>query len=177
MAALAILVVIVAIAVWYVAWTFHRYDRINNRITKAEASIDVALARRYKTLTELMDVVSAYDLHEVGAISKAILMRSGMRPMEKAEASRQMDEMTYWLNIVAEHCHQIYANETYRQLRFQLQEIENSLQEASRAYNTNVSVLNHCLSRLPVGLLAGRRGYMELFDAALSERINSQEKL
>ena len=82
---IAIAVIAAAALIWAISTT-NRFKVLLIKITEADSGIDVALTKRYDTLTKLIDVVKAYAKHETELFERVINLRSGMSIAEKSEA-------------------------------------------------------------------------------------------
>lgn len=98
---IGIAIIAAAIVVWLVS-TSNEFRTMLVRIKEADSGIDVALTKRYDTLTKMMDVVRAYAKHEVDTIQKTIELRQGMSVAEKADCSRKLDGASESLRVIAE---------------------------------------------------------------------------
>ena len=155
--AAALAVPIVGIG-WVIA-TSNRFKTLLVKITEADSGIDVALTKRYDTLTKLIDVVKAYARHESELLSVTIKLRSGMDVTEKAEVNRQMDATTEKIKILAEAYPELRSSENYRQLQVAIIDAEDHLQAARRVYNMNVSTFNQSIVMFPASIIANRMRY------------------
>jgi LemA protein len=154
------LAVVAAAALGAVIWaigTSNKFKAMLVKIREADSGIDVALTKRFDTLTKLMDVVKAYAKHEASLITETIKLRAGMGVEEKVEANRQMDAAMRQLNVVAEAYPALRSSENYKQLQEAIAETEDHLQGARRVYNSNISVFNQAIARFPASIIAGSR--------------------
>lgn len=157
--AIAILIVIViAIAIWVIS-TSNRFKVLLVKITEADSGIDIALTKRYDTLTKLIDVVKAYAGHETELFEKVIRLRAGMSMTEKSEANHLMDEASQRINVLAENYPELRSSENYKQLQVAIVEVEDHLQAARRVYNMNVSSFNQSITVFPASIIAGIAHY------------------
>ncbi len=172
------IIIIAAIAIIpVIAWgisTSNRFKVLLVKITEAKSGIDVALTKRYDTLTKLMDVVKAYTKHETELFEKVIKLRSGMSMAEKNEANNLMDEAVKKINVVAENYPELRSSENYKQLQEAIVDAEDHLQASRRVYNMNVSSFNQAIAVFPASIIAGRASYnpKEFFEA---ESIKSED--
>ena len=112
---IGIAIIAAAIVVWLVS-TSNEFRTMLVRIKEADSGIDVALTKRYDTLTKMMDVVRAYAKHEVDTIQKTIELRQGMSVAEKADCSRKLDGASESLRVIAEAYPELRSSENYRVL-------------------------------------------------------------
>jgi LemA protein len=171
-----ILLIIVAAALFagigWVVSTSNRFKTLLVKIAEADSGVDVALTKRFDTLTKLMDVVRAFARHEADTLEAVVGLRRGAGVAEKAEASRQMDEMTARIHAVAEAYPALRSNENYRQLQDGIMDAEDHLQAARRVYNMNVSAFNQAIVMFPGSVITNNHHYqaMEFFEAEEPKR-------
>jgi LemA protein len=140
------------------------------KISESESGIDVALTKRYDTLTKMLEVCRKYAAHEVETFSKVIELRRGMSMAERNQANAQMDEMSAKLNVVAEQYPLLKSAEIYSDLQAGIREAEAHLQAARRLYNANVSAFNQYLVTFPNSLLGKKYTAYPFFEAEASKR-------
>jgi len=149
---------VLAVVIWYIS-TMNAFARLAVKVTEADSGIDVALTKRFDTLTKMLDVTKAYAKHEAGTLAQVVKLRKGMSVDEKSEANRQMDEVRGRINILAEAYPELKSSENFRQLQVSITEVEEHLQAARRLYNMNVSSFNQLLAAWPSGLVGRQRGH------------------
>lgn len=175
--AAAAVAVIVAVIGWVIN-TINRFQVLLVKIREADSGIDVALAKRYDTLTKLIDVVKAYAKHETEAFGQVIRLRSGMDIAEKAATSRQMDEAAEKIRIIAESYPALRSSENYKQLQEAIMDAEDHLQAARRVYNMNVSSFNQAIVQFPASVIANRAHHTPIlfFEAEAIKRVDIEIK-
>jgi LemA protein len=149
---------VVLAAVWYIS-TMNRFARLAVKVTESDSGIDVALTKRYDTLTKMLDVTKGYAKHEAETLANIVKLRGGMSMRERSAANARMDELAGRLNILAESYPDLKASENYKQLQISVTEVEEHLQAARRIYNMNVSAFNQLLASWPAGAVGRGRGH------------------
>ena len=164
-------VIVFVLLIWYIS-TLNGLRQTKVKIREAVSGIDVALTKRYDVLTKMVDVAKSYATFEKAAILEAIKLRSGMSMTERNKASEAMTQAAKELNFLAENYPQLHANENFRQLQVAIMDVEEHLQGARRAYNSNVSLLNRKIVSFPTSIVAGMAGITqeEFFQAEDSKR-------
>lgn len=157
MVAFLVFAVILIIVVWYIG-TLNGLRQTKVKIQEAVSGIDVALNKRYDVLTKMVDVARSYATFEKQTILEAIKLRSGMSMTERNQASEAMTQAAKELNFLAENYPQLHSNENFRQLQVAIMDVEEHLQGARRAYNSNVSLLNRKIVTFPTSIVAGMCG-------------------
>jgi len=154
-------VFLAVIAIGWIISASNRFKVLLIKIREADSGIDVALTKRYDTLTKLTDVVKAYAKHEAGLFAEVIKLRSGMGTAEKSEVNHQMDQAFEKINIIAEGYPELRSSENYKQLQDTIADAEDHLQAARRVYNMNVSSFNQAIAVFPGSMIANRARYTE----------------
>lgn len=164
-------VIVFVLLIWYIS-TLNGLRQTKVKIREAVSGIDVALTKRYDVLTKMVDVAKSYATFEKATILEAIKLRSGMSMTERNKASEAMTQAAKELNFLAENYPQLHANENFRQLQVAIMDVEEHLQGARRAYNSNVSLLNRKIVSFPTSIVAGMAGITqeEFFQAEDSKR-------
>ena len=140
------------------------------KIDEAESGIDVALTKRYDVLTKQLDITKAYAKHEKETLEAVINLRKGMTMAEKSAAVTEMNRVQERINIVAENYPELRSSENFRALQISVNDVEEHLQAARRAYNANVSAYNQMLVVFPSSMVANmkhltRRDFFEAEEA------------
>jgi len=163
--------IVFVLLIWYIS-TLNGLRQTKVKIREAVSGIDVALTKRYDVLTKMVDVAKSYATFEKATILEAIKLRSGMSMTERNKASEAMTQAAKELNFLAENYPQLHANENFRQLQVAIMDVEEHLQGARRAYNSNVSLLNRKIVSFPTSIVAGMAGITqeEFFQAEDSKR-------
>ncbi|HWQ75803.1 MAG TPA: LemA family protein [Syntrophomonas sp.] len=167
--AAVLLFIILGVALWAIM-AANRFRRLIVKIGEGESGIDVALIKRYDTLTKMLEVCRQYAAHEVETFSKTIALRQGMTMPERQEASAQMDAMTARLNVVAEQYPQLRSAEVFCSLQNGIRDTEEHLQAARRLYNANVSAFNQYLVTWPYSAIGKQYSAYVFFEAEAAKR-------
>lgn len=130
---------------------------IRSRIKCEEAlsGIDVALAKRYDSLTNIQEAVRGYTKHEQAVLTELTKLRTSMTLNEKEALADQYTQAQKQLLMVAEGYPQLQASANFLQLQETIADVEEHLQAARRAYNANVARYNEKLQMFPSSLIAG----------------------
>ena len=149
---LTVLVIAACGAVWYIS-TMNRFARLLVKIREADSGIEVALTKRFDTLSKLLDVTRAYAKHEADTLSGIVQLRNGMSMAERTAANVKMDELAGRINVMAEAYPELRSSENFRELQAAITEAEEHLQAARRIYNMNVSAFNQLLVSWPASIV------------------------
>ena len=148
-----IVVVIIAIIFFWCISTRNRFARLTVKINESDSGVDVALTKRFDTLTKMLDVTKGYAKHEAEILTNIVNLRSGMSMTERCTANHQMNELSEKLSILVENYPELKSSENYKQLQISISEVEEHLQAARRIYNMNVSSFNQLLTSWPASII------------------------
>ena len=163
---LILALVIVGTVVWYIT-TMNQFARLLVKIVESDSGIDVALTKRYDTLTKMLDVTKAYARHEAETQAAIVSLRQGMSMKERSEANRAMDAVAGRINLRAEAYPDLRSSENFKELQQGIKEVEEHLQAARRIYNMNVSAFNQLLASWPASIVGNikKHSAREFFEA------------
>lgn len=171
--AIVVVAILVVVLLWYISIS-NRFARIAVKIKESESGIDVALIKRYDTLTKMLDVCRKYAIHETDAFEKIIKLRQNMSMSQRQEAIEQMDEMVGKINVLAEGYPELKSSEVFQELQKGIRDVEEHLQASRRFYNANVSILNQLLGAFPQSIVGRQKGLkpVEFFEAEENKRVD-----
>lgn len=150
-------VIIFLILVWFIA-TSNGIKASQIKIKESLSGIDVALTKRFDTLTKMLDVVKGYQKHEKDMLTEIVRLRSGMTMSERNAASASMDKATRDINILAENYPELRSSANFVELQKTIADVEEHLQAARRLYNANVTSYNTKIVMFPNSIVAGMMG-------------------
>ena len=174
-----ILIIIGVLIVGLIGWYFSTYNGIKTaelKVSEALSGIDVALTKRYDVLTKMLDTVKAYKAYEKETLTELVALRSGMSMNERNNASRQMDNLTSEIRLLAENYPELKSSENFIQLQKAISDVEEHLQASRRLYNANVTDYNRRIVTFPSSIVAGMMGATQksFFEADAAKRQDVQ---
>lgn len=140
---------------WWIS-TGNRFRRLAVKIDESESGIDVALTKRYDTLTKMLDVCKMYAKHEGDTFANVINLRKGMSMAERGAANGQMNALADRINVIAEEYPELRSSEQFRELQLGIRDVEEHLQASRRFYNSNISTFNQLLVSFPSSVVGSR---------------------
>jgi LemA protein len=166
---LVVLGLLVLIALWFIG-TMNRLRQIDLKVQEAESGIDVALTKRFDTLTKLLETTKGYAKHEAETLEKVVKWRSGIPEnatlKDKEAFLGQLDKVAAGINVVVESYPALKADTVFKELQVAVTNTEEHLQAARRLYNANVTSLNTIIVTFPQSIVANaihmdKRAYFE----------------
>ncbi len=172
---IAIVAVVVVVILWYIG-VMNSIKTLELKVKEGESGIDVALTKRYDTLTKMLDVTKAYMTHEQVTLTQLVQLRSGMTMNERNMANKNMDEVTKNINLVAENYPELKSSNNFVVLQNTIADVEEHLQAARRLYNSNVNAYNSKIVVFPNSIVAGNIKAVEkpYFEAEETKRADVQ---
>ena len=166
---IVIIIIVIVLIIWAISTT-NKFKHLEIKIDEARSGIEVALEKRYDTLTKLRDVASSYQKHETKTFTDVIALRKGMSLKELEKADDQMGTMTNDLIAVAENYPELRSSEVFVELEKGIRDAEEHLQAARRVYNANVSAFNIAIAMFPSSLLKGTRMAQSFYETTDQKR-------
>jgi len=157
-----VLLAILAIAGVFLITTYNSLIARKNQIDYAQGSIDALLKKRYDLIPNLVATVKGYATHERELLEKVTELRSRIGQAknddERMGLEGQMSGLLGRLLVQLEAYPDLKANQNFLQLQATLNEIEEQISAARRAYNAAVVEFNNAIEMFPSNLVAGWMG-------------------
>jgi len=154
-----------------------------NQVRNIFASIDTQLKKRYDLIPNLVASVSKYMEHEKSLLEditelRAQANRSNATQSDKIALDNKMSAALGSIMIAVENYPELKANENVMHLQRTLNEVEEQISAARRAYNQAVTDYNNALEQIPTNFMANAMNYTkeELFVIVETERQNVNVK-
>lgn len=172
-----ILVTFIACGMSFVLIIYNSLVSYRNAIDNAFGTIDILLKKRWDLIPNLVTVVKGYMTHEANLLERLTSLRGSAISAEQAgngrlQAEQQLSGALDRFRVVAESYPDLKANENFLQLQAALNECEEQLSAARRAFNAAVLQYNNTVEMFPHSLIARQFGFRrrEFFAILESER-------
>ncbi len=134
-----------------------------NRVDQLFATMDVMLKKRHDLIPNLVAAVKQYMTHERDVLTNITELRAqatsgSLSPDQQTNVENQLTASLGRLMAVAEGYPDLKANTNFLQLQGALNEVEEQLSAARRAYNSTVTDYNNAIQMFPTNIMASMMG-------------------
>ena len=154
-----------------------------NQVENVYGSVDSLLKKRYDLIPNLIASVQNYMKHEREILTQITSLRakavSGtLSEDEKISLDSKMGKMIGGIMVAVENYPDLKANQNFLQLQSAINEVEEQISAARRAYNSAVTDYNNAVEMFPTNIIAGMIGYRrkKVFEIDEAERKNVNVK-
>jgi LemA protein len=154
-----------------------------NQVENVFGSIDAMLKKRYDLIPNLVAAVQQYMKHERGTLTEITELRTkavtgGLTSDQKIEIDNKIGKMLSGIMVQVENYPNLKASENFLQLQGSMNEVEEQISAARRAYNAAVMDYNNAVEMFPTNIIAGMIGYKRkiMFEISEAERKNVDVK-
>lgn len=145
-----------------VAWlglTFNSMVSVRNAVDNALSSVSVLMKKRFDLIPSLVDTVQRYVEHESNVLEEVVRLRTqasrgDVTPEQAHAMDAQLSRAMTQLVATAEGYPELKASENFQQLQRALNEVEEQISAARRAYNAAVKSYNDAVQMFPTNLFA-----------------------
>lgn len=172
---IAIIVPVVVIA--FVILLYNSLIGKKNQVINVFGTIDAMLKKRYDLLPKLISTVKTYMKHERGLLEEVTRMRakavsSGLSDDEKVDLDNKVTKAIGGIMVAVENYPDLKASQNFLQLQGSMNEIEEQISAARRAYNAAVTDYNNAVEMFPTNILASMMSYKlkKVFEISQQQR-------
>jgi LemA protein len=174
-----VVIVIGVVVLFAVVFIYNSLIAKKNQVKNVFGTIDALLKKRYDLLPNLVATVKGYMQHEKDLLTEITEMRakavSGqMSDDEQVVLDNKLSKMLGGIMVAVENYPDLKANENFIQLQRTMNELEEQISAARRAYNAAVTNFNNAVEMFPTNLAASAMGYKtkNVFEIVPEQREN-----
>ncbi len=157
-------IIIGVVVILVVVFLYNSLIAKKNQVTNVFGTIDALLKKRYDLLPKLISTVKAYMQHEKSLLTEITEMRakavSGrLSDDEQVDLDNKLSKMLGGIMVAVENYPDLKANQNFLQLQRAMNEIEEQISAARRAYNAAVTTYNNAVEMFPTNVAASMMRY------------------
>lgn len=170
----AIIGAIVLILIFWMISSYNRLVSFSVRVDNGWAQVDVQLKKRFDLIPNLVETVKGYASHEKSTFEEVTKWRSAAMsaksPEEAMASNAKLSRAIVNLFATAEQYPDLKANQNFRDLQAQLQDIESKIAISRQFYNDTAMKYNEYVMHFPSNIIASifkfaQRKYFEIEEA------------
>ena len=165
MIALWVLLILIAVVLFFAIGVYNRLINLRNRCDNAWAQVDVQLRRRYDLIPNLVETVKGYAKHEREVFQKVTEARAKAinagTVKEQGEAENMLTGALKSLFAVVENYPELKANQNFLLLQEELAGTEGKIAYARQFYNDSVMKFNVKQQVFPSNIVANMFNFKE----------------
>lgn len=152
---------ILIVLIWWVK-TSNRFNRYKVVIDESKKNVDIALAKRYDTICEMIKVAKSYAKHESSTFSEVIKLRQNANIKEFNTAIQNQDREISKIFALAESYPDLKSSQEFINLQDEISDENEQLAAAKRIVNNNISIINQEIVSFPKSVVAKSKGLKEM---------------
>lgn len=156
-----IALIILIVIIWWVK-TSNRFNRYKVVIDESKKNVDIALAKRYDTICEMIKVAKSYAKHESSTFSDIIQLRQNANIKEFNSAIQNQDKEISKIFALAESYPDLKSSQEFINLQDEISDENEQLAAAKRIVNNNISIINQEIVSFPKSVVAKSKGLKEM---------------
>ena len=134
-----------------------------NQVTNIFGTIDALLKKRFDLIPNLVSSCSTYMNYEKATLTQITELRAkavsgNLSDDEKVDLENKMSRLLGGIKIAVENYPDLKASQNFLQLQAALNEIEEQISAARRAYNAVVTDYNNAVEMFPTNMAASMMG-------------------
>ena len=172
-----IVIAIVAVVAAVLVGLYNSLVGKKNQVINVFGAIDALLKKRYDLIPNLVATVQTYMQYEKEVLTKVTELRaraiSGKATDdEKIAIDREISTALRGIMVAVENYPDLKANQNFLQLQASLNEVEEQISAARRAYNAAVTDYNNAVEMFPTNMMARMMNYRRrpVFEISPEER-------
>lgn len=156
-----IALIILIVLIWWVKIS-NRFNRYKVVIDESKKNVDIALAKRYDTICEMIKVAKSYAKHEASTFSDVIQLRQNANIKEFNATIQNQDKEISKIFALAESYPDLKSSQEFINLQDEISDENEQLAAAKRIVNNNISIINQEIVSFPKSVVAKSKGLKEM---------------
>lgn len=156
------IILIVAAVIVFIIIPLMMYNSLinkRNQVLQVFSNIDALLKKRYDLIPNLVTAVQQYMQHERKTLNEITELRTkaldkNLSDDEKVDLNNKISRHIGGIMVAVENYPDLKASSNFLQLQAALNEVEEQISAARRAYNAVVTAYNNAVQMFPTNIIA-----------------------
>ena len=174
-----ILIVIAIVFIILIAWfigTLNRLRKYRVIIEESQKNVDIALAKRYDTICQMLKVAQSFAKYEKTTLVDLVSLREGLGSADSSSVIKNQNHAIGKIYALAEAYPELKSSEQFLNLQEEINDENEQLAAAKRIVNSNISMLNQNIVTFPVSLIANLSGIKQM-DFLSEDDLNDKKNI
>ncbi|WP_250309511.1 LemA family protein [Gardnerella sp. Marseille-Q2328] len=172
---IVVAIVVVALIAWFIG-TLNRLRKYRVIIEESRKNVDIALAKRYDTICQMLKVAQSFAKYEKTTLVDLVSLREGLNTADSSEAMKNQNHAIGKIYALAEAYPELKSSEQFLNLQEEINDENEQLAAAKRIVNSNISTLNQNIVTFPVSLIASLSGIKQM-DFLSEDDLNDKKNI
>lgn len=161
--------------IWFIRAS-NKLNRYKIIIKESEKNLDIALAKRYDTICQMIKVAKSFAKYEKSTFTDLVKLRqgSGIRGFENV--IKNQDQAIEKIHVLAEAYPELKSSEEFLRLEDEIDDENEQLAAAKRIVNNNISIFNQEIVSFPTSQVAKLKGMVEM-DFLREENLDQKKSI
>lgn len=158
---ICVAIVLVVLIAWFIG-TLNRLRKYRVIIEESQKNVDIALAKRYDTICQMLKVAQSFAKYEKTTLVDLVSLREGLGSADSSSAIKNQNHAIGKIFALAEAYPELKSSEQFLNLQEEINDENEQLAAAKRIVNSNISTLNQNVVTFPVSLIASLSGIKQM---------------
>ncbi len=155
--------IVVAVGLFFIIM-FNSLIGKKNQVKNVFGTIDALLKKRYDLLPKLITTVKEYMKHERELLEKITELRAkavsgNLSDDQQVDLDNQISKLLGGIMVAVENYPDLKASQNFLHLQRTMNEVEEQISAARRAYNATVTDFNNAVEMFPTNIMAAMMSY------------------
>ncbi|EFH71190.1 LemA family protein [Gardnerella vaginalis] len=158
---ICVAIVLVVLIVWFIGM-LNRLRKYRVIIEESRKNVDIALAKRYDTICQMLKVAQSFAKYEKTTLVDLVSLREGLGSADSSSIIKNQNHAIGKIFALAEAYPELKSSEQFLNLQEEINDENEQLAAAKRIVNSNISALNQNIVTFPVSLIASLSGIKQM---------------
>ena len=172
---ICVAIVLVVLIVWFIGM-LNRLRKYRVIIEESQKNVDIALAKRYDTICQMLKVAQSFAKYEKTTLVDLVSLREGLGSADSSSVIKNQNHAIGKIFALAEAYPELKSSEQFLNLQEEINDENEQLAAAKRIVNSNISTLNQNIVTFPVSLIANLSGIKQM-DFLSEDDLNDKKNI